>query len=278
MTRLDDATLTRVGSRDGTDIGVWTSGQGPPLVLVHGTTSDHTTWDAVRSYLEPYARLYAMDRRGRGASGDGHGYDLAREFEDVAAVVDTAAQRAGVPVDVLGHSFGGLVAWGAATLTSGVRRLVLYEGWPVRDPAAVALPPALSERLGVLLAAGEDEQAIETFYRRVAAMSEEQLAGYRASPIWSARVAAAHTIPREDQALWDPAATLDPAVAASISVPVLLLVGGDSPGHLTADPEAVAGALPDGRVVVLEGQQHVAHHQVPERFAEHVLGFLRDEP
>lgn len=278
MTRIDDAAVTRVVSPDGTELGVWTSGQGRPLVAVHGTTSDHATWEAVRPYLEPDATLYAMDRRGRGGSGDGVDYDLTREFEDVAAVVDAATERAGVQADLLGHSFGGLVAWGAATLTSNVRRLVLYEGWPVPDPTTVALPSALSEELDVLLAAGEHERVIETFYRRVAALSEEELAAYRASPIWPARVAAAHTIPREDQAVSHPAATLDPAVAATITVPVLLLVGEDSPDHLTAGLEAVAGALPDARIVVLEGQQHVAHHQVPERFAAHVLGFLRDAP
>ncbi len=75
-----------------------------------------------------------------------------------------------------------------------------------------------------------------------------------------------------------PAATLDPAVAATITMPVLLLVGGDSPDHLTAGPETVAAALPDARIVVIDGQQHVAHHQIPDQFAEHVLGFLRNEP
>lgn len=48
MTTTDRVTLTHTSSRDGTAIGVWTSGDGPPLVLVHGTTTDHTTWDGVR--------------------------------------------------------------------------------------------------------------------------------------------------------------------------------------------------------------------------------------
>lgn len=69
-----------------------------------------------------------MDRRGRGASGDGPVYHLGREFEDVAAVVDAVAAAAGSAVNVLGHSFGGLCAFGGATLTANVRRLVLYEG------------------------------------------------------------------------------------------------------------------------------------------------------
>lgn len=36
MTPIDEATVSRVTSRDGTEIGYWTGGQGPPLLLVHG--------------------------------------------------------------------------------------------------------------------------------------------------------------------------------------------------------------------------------------------------
>lgn len=63
---------------------------------------------------------------------------------------------------------------------------------------------------------------------------------------------------------------------AKITVPVLLLTGEDSSGPSKADIEAVAAALPDARIVVLEGQQHVAGVLAPEVFAEHVLAFLRD--
>src|SRR5687768_11532650 len=105
MTRTDQATVTRMLSRDGTAIAYWTSGEGPPLVLVHGTTADHTRWRPLLPYLEPHATVHALDRRGRGASGDAPDYGVAREFEDVAAVVDAVAEAAGSAVDVLGHSF-----------------------------------------------------------------------------------------------------------------------------------------------------------------------------
>lgn len=108
----DEATMTRVTSRDGTQIAYWTSGEGPPLVVVHGTTADHTRWRPLLPCLEPHATVHALDRRGRGASGDAPDYDVAREFEDVAAVVDAVAQASGSAVDVLGHSYGGLCAFG----------------------------------------------------------------------------------------------------------------------------------------------------------------------
>jgi pimeloyl-ACP methyl ester carboxylesterase len=80
----DEATMTRVTSRDGTQIAYWASGEGPPLVVVHGTTADHTRWRPLLPYLEPHATVHAIDRRGRGASGDAPDYQVTREFEDVA--------------------------------------------------------------------------------------------------------------------------------------------------------------------------------------------------
>ena len=116
-------------SRDGTHIAFWRSGGGPPLFLVHGTTADHTTtWRFVLPELQQHFMVYAMDRRGRGDSGDCPGYDLQREAEDLAAVADSI----GAPVSLLGHSHGALCAIEAALITTNVRRLILYEGVPLR--------------------------------------------------------------------------------------------------------------------------------------------------
>ena len=134
---------TSVASRDGTQIAYWTNGAGPPLVLVHGAPADHTRWRPLLPYLEPYVTVHALDRRGRGASGDAPEYRLEREYEDVAAVVDAVAAVSGERVDVYGHSHGGIVTFGAAALTPNVRRLILYEGWPVPDPSIYALPAGL---------------------------------------------------------------------------------------------------------------------------------------
>ena len=55
---------------DGNPIAYQHSGNGPPLVLVHGTTADHTRWQLVLAALEQHFTVYAMDRRGPGESGD----------------------------------------------------------------------------------------------------------------------------------------------------------------------------------------------------------------
>ncbi|MGH2627301.1 MAG: alpha/beta fold hydrolase, partial [Anaerolineales bacterium] len=77
--------MEKVRSDDGTLIAYQRSGEGPPLVLVHGTTADHTRWALILPELERHFSVYAMDRRGRGESGDAESYALEREFEDVAA-------------------------------------------------------------------------------------------------------------------------------------------------------------------------------------------------
>jgi len=213
MVSTDDASVTRVKSRDGTEIAYWTSGEGPPLMLVSGMTADHTTWRALSPYLEPHAAVHAMDRRGRGASGDGAEYDLGREFEDVAAVVDAVAEVSGSAVDVLGHSFGGLCAFAGAALTTSLRRLVLYEGWPVTDPQD--FPPGLEERLDALLAQGDREAVLEAFMREVVELSEDERSAFRAQPEWQNRLAVAYTITREHRT--EAQAAFDPEQAAAVA-------------------------------------------------------------
>lgn len=271
-TGIRQETLQHVTSPDGTDIAWFSRGDGPPLLLVHGTTASHRRWEGLRPHLEPHATVHAVDRRGRGASGDGPAYAIEREYEDVAAVVDAIAAASGSPVDVLGHSFGGVVSFGAALRTDNVRSLVLYEGWPAPDPAGMAFPPGARARMEELLAGGDPEAALVLFMRECVGMPEEELAQYRTLPEWPRRVAATHTIPREEAQV----PRFDADEAARIRVPVLMLVGGDSPASIRNGHDVVAAALPDARVSVLAGQQHIAMDTDTVRFAQHVLDFLRE--
>jgi pimeloyl-ACP methyl ester carboxylesterase len=213
-----------------------------------------------------------LDRRGRGASGDAPGYAIEREFEDVAAVVDAVADASGSATDLYGHSFGGLCAFGGATLTAGIGRLVLYEGWPPADARARELPPGVGGRLDALLAEGNRDAVVETMFREVVLMPEAEITALRAQPAWPARVAAAPTIVRELRAI--PQVPFDPGQAARIAVPTLLLTGSDSDDPFAADLATVAAALPDARIGVLDGQRHVADILAPELFARRLLAFL----
>ena len=87
-------------SRDGTRIAYERRGSGPPLLFVHGTTADHSRWDLISDRFVDEFTVVAMDRRGRGGSGDHPEYDVGREGEGVAAVAGTL----GGEVSVVGHS------------------------------------------------------------------------------------------------------------------------------------------------------------------------------
>jgi pimeloyl-ACP methyl ester carboxylesterase len=268
MVTTEQTTLSHATSRDGTTIGYFTSGEGPPLLLVHGGLGDHTRWGPLLPHLEPHVTVHAMDRRGRGASGDHPDYAVEREHEDVAAVVDHIAQASGSAVDVYGISFGGFCALGGATLTHNVGRLALYEGWPP-VPAEMTAPAGFVERAEALLAEGHAEAALELAYRKLLGLSDEEFQTVRAQRSWPARVAAAHTVPRELRAV--PESAFAPEQAARVTVPTLLLVGSESPDW---HAETMAATLPDARIAVLEGQAHVADLLAPELVATHLLRFL----
>jgi pimeloyl-ACP methyl ester carboxylesterase len=177
-------------------------------------------------------------------------------------------------VDLLGHSYGGNVAFGAALRTSSVRRLVLYEGWPMPDIADRTTSPEILAHLDDLLANGQREQMMEAFFRRIVHYTDDEIATVKAAPSWPGRVASAHTVPREIRAFGEQA--FDPVQGARIGIPVLLLVGSESPEAIQGKPRQVAAALPDARTVELAGQGHMANITAPELTARVLLEFLND--
>lgn len=261
--------MEKVTSRDGTPIAYYRSGSGSPLVLVHGTgAADPTAWRAFPA-LEKRFSVITVDRRGRGESGDSPTYAVEREFEDIAAVVDAI----GEPVDLLGHSFGGLLALEATLLTRNIRKLVLYEGAPL--PAEV-FPEGMIDRLQALLDAGDREGVLITHYRDDAGMSPDEIEQLRSSPAWSARMASAHTVPRELRAL--ERYEFAPDRFKDMQTPTLLLLGGDSPQFVKDAIETVDRALPNSQVIVMPGQQHIAMYTAPELFVNELVQFLLESP
>ena len=258
--------METVRSADDTTIAFERTGSGPPLVLVHGATVDHTTWAEAVPYLEEHFTVYAMDRRGRGASGDAEAYSLDREVEDIVAVVESID----TPVALLGHSSGGLFSLEAALRTDRLRRLIVYEGVTLDVPedetqAVVAIGEAIE--------AGDRDEALAMFYRELAYMTEEEIDFIRSQPdVWQRRVDAVHTSLREVEAGFD--YEFDPDRLREMATPTLLLIGSESPGWVHQDAETLCDALPACRIAVLEGQQHVAYRMAPEYFADTVTEFL----
>ena len=245
-----------VRSADGTSLAVWVEGDGPPLVLVHGSLCDHTVFDPLVHELRDSVTTFSMDRRGFGASGDTAAYALQREFEDVAAVVDAVAARTGGPVALWGHSYGAGCAMGGAALTTHLHQLVLYE-----PGLGLAYPRGSIEQVEEAVAAGDMEAAVVTVLTAILEMTEEDVAATRASARWPILLAAGPTIPRECRAEHD--WTYRPGHFAAITAPTLLLVGSESPPPLREATRQAAAAIPDPRIRTLHGHGHLAFRTAP---------------
>jgi pimeloyl-ACP methyl ester carboxylesterase len=178
-----------------------------------------------------------------------------------------------MPVDVVGHSYGGRIGLGAALRTASIGRLVVYEGAPAPAGAEGYADADAEQRIGAFIEAGQRDEALQEFFRAIVGMSTEELARYRADPIWPRRVAAVHTSLREIRAdSGEPAASLEGL--AGVTVPVLQVVGGDSRPVFHDSVAALAERLPNSRVVVIPGARHAAHHTHVAEFVAAIRAFL----
>jgi pimeloyl-ACP methyl ester carboxylesterase len=257
-------------SKDGTRIGCLVEGRGDPLLLVHGTSADATRWGPVMPALAERFTVHAMHRRGRGTSADSRDdgdYSVAREAEDIAAVVDALVGLG--PVKVVGHSYGALSSLEALLHSTNIEALVVYE--PPVPTGTPVYPAGTAEDLEARLAAGDREGVVESFFRRILGMNDAELANVRALPSWQGRVEAAHTLAREvratDRYVWDRARFID----VGRKVPLTLLIGGASHPIARAMSELVAESFVRHRLVELAGQKHVAMDTAPDVFVREVL-------
>ena len=251
-------------SSSGAMIGCDVYGEGPPLLLVHGAFSDHrTNWAYVKPMLARRFTVYAMARRGRGASDATTGHSLEEEIDDAASLLG----RIGAPAFVLGHSYGAHVALGAALAApASVRRLVLYEPpWPHLVDAA-ALEPLES-----LAVAGDWDGFATGFFRDVLAVPEGVLSEMRRSPDWPLIVADAPASLGDLRAAARYAFT--PERFQSLPMPVLLQVGSESPADFYVT-DALAAVLPRVEIGELAGQAHEGMTTAPKQYASAVCRFL----
>jgi pimeloyl-ACP methyl ester carboxylesterase len=256
-----------VPSSDGTRLAVWVDGEGPALVLVHGSPSDHTTFDPLVAELRRDFTTFALDRRGSGETGDTAPYDIEREFEDVAAVVEAVAARTGGPVTLWAHSYGCNPAMGGAARTANVGHLFLYE-----PSFGLNYPPGAIEAMEAAVAGGDHGAAIRAALVDTGAMTDEEFAEFKASPRWPNVLAVVPTLPRECRVehTW----VYRPGEFDTITAPALLLTGSETPPELSELTQRAAAAIPTAEVRVLHGHGHFAYKTDPAMVAAIVQEFV----
>ncbi len=253
---------------DGTSIGWWSLGEGPGLVVVHGSMQSGRSQLDLATSLADRHTVHLMDRRGRGlsapaAAGPGPAPD---EAHDVAAVLRATGSR-----DVFGVSSGGILALRAALSLPDVRRVGVFE-----PPISVggSIRADLLDRFDRECAAGD----------LVDCMVTAMLAAEMGPPImlrlprWVLRSATRRLLARDDARDSSAAAPhvreLAEALPADLRIvrdnadsagdfaglraQVLLLAGSRTRPYLHTAVDALAGVLPDARRLILPGTNHAA--------------------
>jgi thioesterase domain-containing protein len=253
------STVSSVTSRDGTLIAYERGGKGPAVIMVGGGLLDPMTGRAGRAENEPLAvelarhfTVYNYDRRGRADSGDTPPYDVAREIEDIEALI----AEAGGAAHLYGLSSGGALALEATAAGLAVDRLAVYDAPYSVGEEASRLWANYVEQVTEALADGRRGAAIELFMR-VAGASDQDIAGAKGSAMWPALEGIAHTLAYDAACLGDgrpPVARL-----AKIAQPVLVATSDQGTGGFFADAgDAVAAAVPHAERLTIEAQGHVA--------------------
>lgn len=246
-------------------------GTGEPLVLVHGSGADSSTWDPVVDLLAAEYRVIVYDRRGYGRSTHPPVRDYRVHTNDLRALLEGVCDR---PAHVVGWSSGGNVSMAlAAKDTSRMRSLCVIE--PPFHSVRFADPAVLASitRVKWQQLRGRRIEAGEEFFRFVYALrsggnsydlaDESVRAGMRRNIEPALAEIGVH--------LFGPAVehVATQAVAAA-PVPMTWILGDQSPRWQHRVYTRFARHRKDLRTVVLPNVGHLAHYQDPKAFAEAV--------
>jgi pimeloyl-ACP methyl ester carboxylesterase len=246
-------------SSDGTVIAFTAWGAGEPLIIIDGATAYpaiNPTNEEIGRLLSDDFRTYAYDRRGRGQSTDTAPYAVAREIEDLAALIEVA----GAPATVFGWSSGAVLALDAAAAGLPISRLALFEPPFVVDDSRPPLPADYVERLDAAVADGRPGDAAELFLTAAAGLPPEAVAGVRQSDFWPVMEAVAPTIAYDGRIMGTTmsGAPLPRDRWAGLTVPTLVMHGTGTFPFIVAGAQALADLLPTATLRAVKGEQHSA--------------------
>jgi pimeloyl-ACP methyl ester carboxylesterase len=244
-----------------------TAGEGSPLVLVHGSATDMTTWDGVVDDLAGDHRVIIYDRRGYGQSRHKPVRDHRIHARDLTLLLQEVASE---PATVVGWSSGGNVALAAAVKSPELFSALGVVEAPfhgLRHADRAVLATAL--RLKLSQWRGRPIEAVEAFLRFGSALrsggnvydmlDDEERKGLLAN---SAPVLAE----------WDPyyfgvmAEHVPLGAVVDLPVPLTWILGAESAPWISGLHARVARRRPSMRTVVIPGASHLIHIDRPAEF------------
>ncbi|GGC61190.1 alpha/beta fold hydrolase [Chelatococcus reniformis] len=241
------------------------TGDGPPLVLLHGGEADHHMFDALTAELAPHLTVIAYDQRDCGATRNGsEPYGLDDLADDAAALIAALGfDRAGV----YGTSLGGLIGQAvAARHRNRVEKLILGSTWRVgRSP--IEVNANVFRTLAALRTdtATNAPKIAEYFFAHefIAARPEvvEIFRGGSRDEGQRARRGAVALLPAE-------------APLSGFTAPTLLLAGSEDRLIPPAATFALQSELPQAEARTLAGVSHVGAIQAPAQIAAAILAFF----
>ncbi len=238
-----------VQSADGTTIAYERTGTGPAVILIGGAFNDRHSPSVLAAALSAHFTVFSYDRRGRGDSGDTLPFAVAREAEDLDALTAVAGGSA----LVYGHSSGAVLALEAAAAGVPITRLAVYEPPYTFDPESTDPPSDGAARIQSALDAGDREQAAEIFMT-MTGMDVGSIEWVKGAPFWPGMVALAHTLPYDLVLCGD--GTVPAERLAAVATPTLAIFGGTSPTWAGRAVAGVVEAMPDARLLKIDGQDH----------------------
>jgi pimeloyl-ACP methyl ester carboxylesterase len=258
---------------DGTEMHFAEAGEGPPLVLVHGTLLDQRYWEPQMAAFAARYHVYALSLRHywpEAWDGVGDDFTIAQHAEDVAAFMASLGGKA----RLIGHSRGGHISFRVAGAHPElIEELVLAEPGGELDESLGGKPPSGAQAAGFARAAAEIAAGrIDAGLRMVA----EQTGGVGAFDRRSAR---RNAIARDNARtllgqVHENRLPFSRASAEAVTARTLLVNGDQTQQNFITNCEALVEAMPDARRVVIPNAKHSMSDDNPEAFNKAVLEFF----
>lgn len=249
--------MSKVKSKDGTEIGYTRTGAGEAIILVDGAMCYRKLGPAksmAKALAEKGFAVYSFDRRGRGESGNTLPYSVDREVEDIAALI---GEIGGSPY-LCGFSSGAALSLEAARSGLPVKGLALFEPPFIVDNSRTPVPDDFISNLDAALERGDRGAAVKRFLKLVG-MPALMVPLMPLMPGWQKLKSTAHTLPYDLGIVseFQKGRTLPTDLWNNVTTPTTVLVGGKSPEWMKNAMTQLTDVLPTAQLRTLSGQTHM---------------------